>query len=62
MKLQESKLLNEGLKGNFNATITKLILTKHGYSDRIEQELSGNLEKPVTIIERKIVDTTNTNT
>ena len=61
MKLQESKLLNEGLKGNFNPTITKLILTKHGYSDRIEQELSGSVEKPITIIERKIVDTNNSN-
>lgn len=42
MKLQESKLLNEGLKGNFNSTITKLILTKHGYSDKVEQDVTSS--------------------
>lgn len=34
LTLQENKLLNGGLSSSFNATITKLILTKHGYSDR----------------------------
>ena len=43
MRLQESKLLNSGLKGEFNATITKLILTKHGYTDKQELEHSGNI-------------------
>jgi len=38
---QEIKLLNSGLTGDFNSTITKLILTKHGYSDKTQQELSG---------------------
>lgn len=33
LRLQESKLVNEGLKGNFNSTIAKLILSKHGYAD-----------------------------
>lgn len=41
LSLQESKLLNSGLLGNFNPTITKLILTKHGYSDK--QEVSANI-------------------
>jgi len=45
MKLQESKLLNEGLKGNFNSTITKLILTKHGYSDKQEVAASVTLSE-----------------
>lgn len=43
LRLQESKLINEGLKGNFNSTIAKLILTKHGYSDKQELEHSGNI-------------------
>lgn len=34
---QEEKLLNGGLGGDFNPAITKMILTKHGYSDKIEQ-------------------------
>lgn len=31
---QESTLLNKGLDGTFNPTITKLILTKHNYTDK----------------------------
>ena len=34
---QERSLLNGGLGGDFNPAITKMILTKHGYSDKIEQ-------------------------
>jgi len=41
LSLQESKLVNSGLLGNFNPTITKLILTKHGYSDK--QEVNANI-------------------
>ena len=33
---QHSVLIGKGLTGDFNSTITKLILTKHGYSDRVE--------------------------
>jgi len=37
---QERVLVNGGLSGTHNSTITKLMLTKHGYSDK--QELTGN--------------------
>jgi hypothetical protein len=30
---QQLRLLNKGLSGDFNPAITKMILTKHGYSD-----------------------------
>lgn len=33
---QEQKLLNGGLSGSMNATITKLVLHKHNYSDKAE--------------------------
>ncbi|MEE8289565.1 MAG: terminase small subunit [Nitrosomonadaceae bacterium] len=33
---QESQLIKNGLNSEFNPTITKLMLTKHGYSDRVE--------------------------
>lgn len=36
LTLQENKLLNGGLNGSMNATITKLLLTKHNYSDKQE--------------------------
>lgn len=35
---QERNLVKGGLGGDFNAPITKMMLTKHGYSDRIEQD------------------------
>lgn len=38
MQRQERALLNGGLGGDFNATITKMMLTKHGYSDRVEND------------------------
>ena len=34
---QEDMLLSGGLLGDMNPTIAKLMLTKHGYSDKIEQ-------------------------
>jgi len=34
---QECLLLDNGLTGQFNATITKLVLGKHGYHDRAQQ-------------------------
>jgi len=45
LALQESKLLSGGLKNEYNATITKLMLTKHGYSDK--QEVTGANGKPL---------------
>ena len=37
-QLQERELVNNGLTGNFAAPITKMMLAKHGYSDRVEQD------------------------
>jgi len=36
MECQEIKLMNGGLSSDYNATITKLMLTKHGYTDKQE--------------------------
>lgn len=33
MAIQEASLLDNGLDGTFNPTITKLVLSKHGYHD-----------------------------
>lgn len=38
---QEKILLKNGLMGAFNANITKLVLSSHGYSDRSQVENSG---------------------
>lgn len=53
MAEQEEKLVDCGLRGEFQPTITKLMLTKHGYSDKQEQQISGTL---VQKVERTIVD------
>ena len=49
---QEFTLLNKGLTGEFNTAITKLVLTKHDYSDKVSQDVtsSDGSMKP-TIIE-----------
>ena len=43
---QEAKLLNSGLNGDFNSSITKLILTKHGYSDKQDMTSSDGSMSP----------------
>lgn len=52
---QEDTLINNGLNGDFNPTITKLILTKHGYSDKVDSTHAGPEGKPIEYIERRIV-------
>lgn len=51
--LQENKLINKGLIGDFNPTITKLMLANHGYSDKAEidnKSSDGSMTpKPTTI-------------
>jgi hypothetical protein len=34
---QHNLLIGKGLSGDFNSTISKLVLSKHGYADRVEQ-------------------------
>ncbi len=51
---QERKLINNGLTGNYNQTITKLMLSKHGYSDaqRVDHSSTdGSMTPPPTRIE-----------
>jgi len=56
MGSQEKSLLNSALSGKFNAAITKLMLTKHGYSDKQETEITGANGGPAVILERVFVD------
>ena len=55
---QSEKLINEGLSGNYNSTIAKLILTKHGYSDKQETDImSGG--KPIPLLNAIFTDNSN---
>jgi hypothetical protein len=38
---QERELVNNGLDGTFTPAITKMMMTKHGYSDRVEQHVTS---------------------
>lgn len=52
MALQERGLINHGLRSTFNPAITKMMLTKHGYSDKSEIDHSnsdGTLDKPTRV-------------
>lgn len=44
---QAQRLINNGLSGDYNPTITKLMLTKHGYSDK--SELTGKDGEPLQV-------------
>ena len=47
MAKQERVLTNKGLSGDFNPNITKMMLTKHGYSDKQDVNLGGQNGNPV---------------
>lgn len=54
--LQQRVLINGGVRGKLNPVITKLILGKHGYSDKVDSNLSnpdGSLRPQV--VERRVV-------
>ena len=54
MSEQEISLINGGLGGDFNSNITKMMLTKHGYSDKQEVNHQNDGGK-FDVIERVIV-------
>ncbi len=57
-QVQELKLASGGLSNLYNANITKLLLSKHGYSDRQEIDHTTQGDK-ITRIERVIIDGAN---
>jgi hypothetical protein len=46
---QEKTALSKGLTGDFNSAIVKLLLGKHGYHDKVDQELTGANREPLTV-------------
>lgn len=44
MSSQERSLLKGGLRDGFSPAVTKMVLTKHGYSDRVEQKVEADLK------------------
>jgi len=62
MQRQERGLLNGGLGGDFNSSIAKMLLTKHGYSDKVETDVTssdGSMTPPTQILIRAADDNGN---
>ena len=38
---QELELFNKSLTGDYNPTMSKLLLTKHGYSDKVDSDVTS---------------------
>ena len=55
---QEKKLINGSLEGEFNPAISKMLLTKHGYSDKqeIQQDITSGGDKLNLSVEFKKTD------
>jgi len=47
LAIQAERLMNNGLSGDYNSTIAKVILTKHGYVDK--QESDVNLKGKISL-------------
>ena len=57
---QHNVLIGKGLSGVFNSTISKLVLSKHGYADRVEQSgVDGGSIKTDTTWTIKVIDSNN---
>ncbi|MEQ5075826.1 DNA-packaging protein [Providencia alcalifaciens] len=52
LAMQENKLINKGLTGDFNSTITKLMLANHGYSEKqeVDHKSSDSSMSPTKIV------------
>jgi len=48
---QEDRLINNGLAGTYNPTIAKVLLTKHGYRDAVDTDLTskGGSVQPILV-------------
>ena len=55
-KLQAERLIDEALAGNYNAVIAKLLLSKHGYHEKSEQDITtqGRPIAGVVLMPRKL--------
>tara|TARA_R110000737_G_C14253770_1_gene427135 strand:- start:74 stop:466 length:393 start_codon:yes stop_codon:yes gene_type:complete len=54
-QLQYIELTNSGLNGDFNSAITKLMLTKHGLSDKVDNTSSDGSMSPTTVTRIELV-------
>jgi len=52
--IQEDRLLNKGLSGDYSPVIAKVLLTKHGYREGIDQTTNDkDLPTPIASVQRE---------
>jgi hypothetical protein len=56
LALQEKLTLNGGLNGTYNSAMAKLLLGKHGYSDKTENEHKGEIKTGLQDSDREILN------
>lgn len=44
---QAERLIDNGLSGDYNPIIAKMLLSKHGYTEKTQVEHSGDQESPI---------------
>ena len=52
--MQERTAVNRGLDGSFNASITKLVLSNHGYAEKAKQDDSTDVAAALALIAAKL--------
>ena len=53
---QADQLIDRGLNETYNASITKLLLTKHGYRDAVDTDITTGGEKVNTVLPEIIAE------
>jgi hypothetical protein len=56
LALQEKLTLNGGLNGTYNSAMAKLLLGKHGYSDKTENESKHEIKSDLKDSDRDILN------
>lgn len=46
---QEDRLINNGLSGDYNPTISKVLLSKHGYREGVDTDITTGGEIPILV-------------
>lgn len=52
---QAKELVNKGLSGDYNPTIAKVLLSRHGYREGIDTDLTSKGEKIVNTVEVDLI-------
>lgn len=61
LAVQEKLLIERGLTSDYNSTITKLMLTKHGYSDKQETDVTTGGKTLTSLLGGESVQKDNSN-